>query len=129
VVVEHDDELVESDQWFAVDLAGRSLGDVRLWRDGQWLDPAEPACAPLAADAARPLVRCELTARLGAGLYQLVAYGGPATPWSVNEADQPAETRAEGTSIRTRSSLPLTPRSSRRWGRSFASGVRRTCIP
>ncbi|MFN7146304.1 MAG: hypothetical protein ACK4YP_21200, partial [Myxococcota bacterium] len=84
---------VDADEDFAVELAGRSLADVRLWRDGQWLDPATPTCEEIAPEPKRPLRRCALTTRLGAGLWQLVAYGGPAVPWSVTEPEQPLYVR------------------------------------
>ncbi|MDP2313981.1 MAG: hypothetical protein Q8P41_13825, partial [Pseudomonadota bacterium] len=84
---------LDADQAFAVELAGRSLADVRLWRDGQWLDPAAPTCEDVSADPARPLRRCALHASLAAGLWQLTAYGGPAVPWTVPDGDQPLYVR------------------------------------
>ncbi len=111
---------VDADEDFAVELAGRSLADVRLWRDGQWLDPAAPACEDIAPDAARPLRRCALTTRLGAGLWQLVAYGGVAAPWTVPDGDQP---------LHVRRGLATLPVASRLAGTMGPFGAERWLVP
>ncbi|MDP2307450.1 MAG: hypothetical protein Q8P18_15595 [Pseudomonadota bacterium] len=111
---------IEADQAFAVELAGRSLADVRLWRDGQWLDPAAPSCEDISPDSKRPLRRCELNAKLAAGLWQLVAYGGPAVPWSVPDGDQPLHVR------RGLASLPV---ASRLMGAVGPFGAERWLVP
>ncbi|MEZ4322901.1 MAG: hypothetical protein R3F61_35875 [Myxococcota bacterium] len=69
----------------AFEVAGRFLGDVRLWRDGTWLVGATPRCGAIDPVEGQPLQRCVLTATLEPGLYQLVAYGGPGDAWA-NEA-------------------------------------------
>ncbi len=63
-----------------VDAAGRSLTDLRLWRDGSWSVNAPPRCDTLADVDGNQLGRCTLSARLEAGLYRVVASGGPARP-------------------------------------------------
>src|SRR6185436_5862655 len=62
--------------------AGRHLTDLRLWRDGSWLEGAEPECATVQPVTGQPLLRCRLAAVLDPGLYLLVAYGGPSQPWA-----------------------------------------------
>ncbi|MES2638038.1 MAG: hypothetical protein V4850_01090 [Myxococcota bacterium] len=108
---------IEADEAFAVELAGRSLADVRLWRDGQWLDPAAPTCEDITPDTPRPLRRCTLATKLGAGLWQLVAYGGPSVPWSVPDGDQPLHVRRGLTSLPVASRLAgvIGPFGAERW--------------
>jgi hypothetical protein len=90
---------LDADEDFAVEMAGRSLADIRVWRDGQWLDPATPRCADIAPNAKKPLRRCEFTARLGAGLWQVVAYGGASVPWAINDPAQPLHVRRGATTL------------------------------
>lgn len=66
----------------AVEMAGRSLADVRVWRDGGWLVDAATQCAEVTPARGQPLTDCKLATRLEAGLYAVVAYGGPARAWS-----------------------------------------------
>lgn len=73
--------------------AGRSLADLRLWRDGRWLVDARPECVPVGEHSPRPLTRCTLVGPATAGVYQLLAYGGPARPWADGLADQPLYVR------------------------------------
>jgi hypothetical protein len=72
-----------------LEAAGRNLADLRLWRDGSWLEEAAPSCAPIQPVTGQPLLRCEVAATLPAGLYLLVAYGGPPQPWSEQAAEHP----------------------------------------
>lgn len=65
-----------------IEAAGRSLGDLRLWKDGDWLVKAEPAFTQLSPRPGRPLADYRLTADLEPGLYRLTAYGGSPQPWS-----------------------------------------------
>jgi hypothetical protein len=69
--------------------AGRNLADLRLWRDGSWLEDAAPSCTVTQPVTGRPLLRCEISAELPAGLYLVTAYGGPALPWAEDAADHP----------------------------------------
>jgi hypothetical protein len=111
---------VPDDGPFAIEIAGRSLGDVRLWREGQWLDPAAATCETIAADPARPLRGCTVAAHLSAGLYQLVVYGAPALPWSVPDAAQP---------LHIRYGVPTLPAAGRLTGEVGPFGTERWRIP
>ncbi len=111
---------IDADEDFAVELAGRSLADVRLWKDGQWLDPATPTCEEIAPDPSRPLRRCALGTRLGAGLWQLVAYGGPAVAWSVTSPDQP---------LHVRRGMPMLAEAGRLSGTIGPFGAERWLVP
>jgi hypothetical protein len=73
--------------------AGRNLADLRLWRDGSWLEGVEPSCAAVQPVTGRPLLRCEIAATLPAGLYLVTASGGPSQPWSEEAAEHPVYLR------------------------------------
>ena len=73
--------------------AGRNLADLRLWREGSWLDPARPECEVIQPEVGRPLRRCRLAAVLPPGLYLLVAAGGPPQPWAEAADDHPLHVR------------------------------------
>jgi hypothetical protein len=66
--------------------AGRHLADLRLWRDGSWLEGAAPECLAIQPVTGQPLLRCRLATVLEPGLYLLIAYGGPSQPWA-NDAE------------------------------------------
>jgi len=73
---------VAGERTIAVEAAGRSLADLRLWRDGSWLVDLDPDCAIATPEEGRPLRHCQLTGKLPQGMYRLTAYGGPEQPWS-----------------------------------------------
>jgi hypothetical protein len=72
-----------------LEAAGRNLADLRLWRDGNWLDGAQPDCRQIQPVTGQPLLRCRLAAVLEPGLYLLTAYGGPAQPWAEGSDEHP----------------------------------------
>jgi len=63
-----------------LDVVGRSLSRVSLWRDGIWAVNARPGCDEIRDVDGNPSGRCSLVAQLEAGLYRVVATGGPARP-------------------------------------------------
>jgi len=65
-----------------IEAAGRSLGDLRLWKDGDWLVKAEPDFTQLDPRPGQSLADYRLTADLEPGLYRLTAYGGRPRPWT-----------------------------------------------
>ena len=70
-----------------LEAAGRSLADLRLWKDGNWLVDVEPTMSVAQPAAGRPLTLCQIDASLEPGLCRLTAYGGPPQPWT-QDADQ-----------------------------------------
>ncbi|HEX3530880.1 MAG TPA: hypothetical protein VH988_27775 [Thermoanaerobaculia bacterium] len=72
-----------------LEAAGRNLADLRLWRDGTWLDGATPSCQAIQPVIGQPLLRCRLSAVLEPGLYLLTAYGGPGQPWAEGSDEHP----------------------------------------
>ena len=72
-----------------IEAAGRSLADLRLWRDGRALTALEPAALRVEPAAGRPLTDLRLEGRVEPGTYLAVVYGGPALPWTDGDAAQP----------------------------------------
>jgi hypothetical protein len=72
-----------------LEAAGRNLADLRLWRDGSWLEDVEPSCGAIQPVTGQPLLRCEIATTLPAGLYLVILYGGPSQPWSEDTAEHP----------------------------------------
>jgi len=105
---------VEADGVVPFEAVGRSLGDLRLWRDGTWLVDATPRCTTVDPVEGQPMRRCTLTADLPAGLYQIVAYGGPPQPWA-NEASDAM--------LSLRWGAPVLPEAGRRYGRIGPTGM------
>jgi hypothetical protein len=76
-----------------LEAAGRSLSDLRLWRDGTWLVDAEPEREVVQPVVGKPLLACRLAAELEPGLYLLTAYGGAPRPWASGDGGQPFHLR------------------------------------
>ena len=72
-----------------IEAAGRSLADLRIWRDGRELTALDPASSIVTPATGHPLTDLHLNGTLEPGTYLVVAYGGPAQPWTDNSADQP----------------------------------------
>ncbi len=76
-----------------LEAAGRSLADLRLWRDGSWLVAAEPEREVVQPVVGQPLLVCRLAVALEPGLYLLTAYGGAPRHWAVDDGRQPFHLR------------------------------------
>ena len=76
-----------------LEAAGRSLADLRLWRDGLWLVDAAPATRRLQPRDGQPLFACRLSTALEPGLYLLTAYGGPEQAWAEESDAHPLHLR------------------------------------
>ena len=85
---------VDEPRTVLVEAAGRSLADLRFWRDGTWLVAAEPEHERVQPRLGKPLNTCRLSAMLEPGLYLLTAYGGPALPWAEDDGAQPLYVRS-----------------------------------
>ncbi|MEO5373921.1 MAG: hypothetical protein H7840_06520 [Alphaproteobacteria bacterium] len=88
-----------------LEAAGRHLSDLRLWKDGSWLEDAQPAAETIATQPGRPLAVRRLVATLEPGLYLLVAYGGVGAPWTDPGAERP---------LHLRWGIPTLPQASRK---------------
>ncbi|MCB9743418.1 MAG: hypothetical protein H6740_12520 [Alphaproteobacteria bacterium] len=104
----------------ALEVAGRNLHDLRIWRDGSWLVDALPSCQEVAPLEGKPLYRCTLSPALEPGLYLLVAYGGPDRPWSEDEDQHP---------LYLRSGIPELPEAGRMTAAVSPMGVDRYLVP
>ena len=97
LVQESLDDLEQVSYWLEVgarrgvrlEAAGRNLADLRLWRDGSWLEGVEPRFSSIQPVVGQPLLRCRLAAVLEPGLYLLTAYGGIAQPWAAGADEHP----------------------------------------
>ncbi|HVR07364.1 MAG TPA: hypothetical protein VMW75_04905, partial [Thermoanaerobaculia bacterium] len=97
LVAESLDDLRQLSYWLRLaerrevrlETAGRNLADLRLWRDGSWLEDVEPSCAAIQPVTGQPLMRCEVAATLQAGLYLVTIYGGASQPWAEDAAEHP----------------------------------------
>ncbi len=88
-----------------LEAAGRHLGDLRLWRDGTWLEAAEPGHQIIEPKVGRPLHLYRLSTVLEPGLYRLTAYGGPSADWTEDDGSRP---------LYIRSGIPTAPEAARR---------------
>ena len=77
-----------------IEAAGRSLADLRLWRNGTELTTLQPELRTIAPSSGHPLVDARLVGRVPAGTYLVTAYGGPALAWADGAAAQPFHLRA-----------------------------------
>ena len=97
LVAESLDDLEQVSYWLEVgerrgvrlEAAGRNLADLRLWRDGSWLEGVEPRCQQIQPVVGQPLQRCRIASVLEPGLYLLTAYGGIAQPWAAGADEHP----------------------------------------
>ena len=70
-----------------IEVLGRALADVRLWREGRDLVTQPARREVIAPVAVHPLTRILVDDTLPAGTYLVTAYGGPALPWSDGAAE------------------------------------------
>lgn len=76
-----------------LEAGGRSLSDLRLFKDGTWLIDAQPQSTRAEPKATQPLRVLRLIADLEPGLYLLAAYGGPKEPWADDDGRSPFHLR------------------------------------
>ncbi len=62
-----------------VRISGRHAGDVRLWKNGEWLEPTQPWRQQFSPRPGQPMHEWWLDSQLEAGEYQLVVYGRDST--------------------------------------------------
>jgi hypothetical protein len=80
---------IETPQTVAIEAAGRSLADLRLWKDGSWLIDIAPVAKPIDPHPDKPLQAMQINTKLQPGLYLLTAYGGPARAWTEQSDEHP----------------------------------------
>ncbi|MDB5510538.1 MAG: hypothetical protein JWR08_21 [Enterovirga sp.] len=84
---------VEKPGRVSVEAAGRSLGDLRLWRNGRDLAALEPAVSRVTPKVGHPLTRLRLDGEVEPGLFLVTAYGGPKIAWTDGDPAEPLHVR------------------------------------
>lgn len=84
---------VSARRWVHLEAGGRTVGDLRLWRDGSWLVTGEPERELIEPVTGRPLQVCRLAARLEPGLYLVTAAGGAPVAWANDDGSMPLHLR------------------------------------
>ena len=77
-----------------IEAAGRSLADLRLWRNGRDLTALQPRPMRVEPASGHPMTDLRLTGTVEPGTYLVVAYGGAPLPWTDNDTGQPFLLRA-----------------------------------
>jgi hypothetical protein len=72
-----------------IEAAGRSLRDLRLWRDGTDLVPIEIASRTIEPTRGHPLTDLVIDGTVDPGSYLVTAYGGTALAWGDGGSAQP----------------------------------------
>jgi len=73
---------VPNRQWTTLRVMGRTPGDVRLWRDGQWVEEIQASPGEFMPKDGQPIYEWYLTGMLEAGDYLLAAYGANPKEWT-----------------------------------------------
>ncbi|MDY7233217.1 hypothetical protein [Hyalangium rubrum] len=68
-------------------IAGRHVGDVRLWRTGEWLEPISARDTQPRPRPGMPIHEWWFEPVLEPGVYLLTAYGSGSTEWTQTDAD------------------------------------------
>ncbi|MBV9076249.1 MAG: DUF1311 domain-containing protein [Methylobacteriaceae bacterium] len=77
----------------AVEAAGRSLGDLRLWRNGRDLADLATRLDRVTPATGHPLTRARIEGEVERGLYLATAYGGPKLTWTDGDPGEPLHLR------------------------------------
>lgn len=68
-------------------VSGRTAGDVRLWRNGEWLEPVDVQDASTQPRGGQPQYEWWLETTLDAGTYLLTTYGTAPKEWTQGQED------------------------------------------
>ena len=74
---------------FHLELMGRNLTNIRLWRDGEWIEAVSLMTTTREAQAGQPMTHIEISQSLRSGYYLLVCYGGKGRSWANDNGEQP----------------------------------------
>ncbi len=72
-----------------IEAAGRSVSDVQLWLNGQWLVKSKRSGFSEAYEPERPLKGIRVSERLKEGYYRVTVYGGRPEEWSKESEEYP----------------------------------------
>jgi len=73
---------VEADGRVEIEAVGRYVADLRLWRDGDWLEALSPRCSTYEPVEGQPWGRCVLEGKVEPGWVKAVVYGGAGAKWA-----------------------------------------------
>lgn len=86
---------VDQQRSVRIEAVGRSLADVRIWRDGTDLVSGDRVTGRRDPVRGHDLYSILMTPVLERGRYLVTAYGGPSLPWADGSADQPFHLRVD----------------------------------
>ncbi|OWJ63788.1 hypothetical protein [Inquilinus limosus] len=84
---------VEVPGFLRLEAAGRSLADLRFWRNGTDLVPQAGRKRTIEPVAGHPMTDVVFEGNLEPGTYLVTAYGGPAATWADGDTSQPFHIR------------------------------------
>lgn len=84
---------VEAPGFLRLEAAGRSLADLRFWRNGTDLVPQTGRMRMIEPVAGHPMTDVIFEGDLEPGTYLVTAYGGPAAAWADGDTTQPFHIR------------------------------------
>lgn len=76
-----------------IEAVGRSLQDLRLWRNGTDIADLSPKMSIFELKPGLPMTRATLTGKVEAGRYLVTAYGGQKLVWTNSDAAEPFHIR------------------------------------
>jgi len=84
---------VEAPGFLRLEAAGRSLADLRFWRNGTELVPQTGRVRTIEPVAGHPMTDITFEDTLEPGTYLVTAYGGPEAAWADGDTSQPLHIR------------------------------------
>ncbi|KGM33205.1 hypothetical protein [Inquilinus limosus] len=84
---------VEAPGFLRLEAAGRSLAELRFWRNGTDLMPQAGRLRTIEPVAGHPMTDIVFEGNLEPGTYLVTAYGGPAATWADGDTSQPFHIR------------------------------------
>lgn len=86
-------EVKDSEQPLYLELQGRHLSQVILWKEGSWVENVRMFTRKVEYRNGQPVVSCVINTRLSPGYYRLTAYGGPGEKWAQEDGRYPLRLR------------------------------------
>lgn len=80
---------VADDEPIVLEALGRSLSEVRIWKDGVWILAERPTVKEYAPQSGRIMGYAEVYLTPGEGNYLVTFYGGPMRPWEDENDENP----------------------------------------
>ncbi len=102
---------IKEDEPLILELLGRNLSGIILWKDGAWLTPVSPSLSTFEPEPGKPMKYIEFYHEFTEGYYLLTCYGGVAEDWSgeqdsFNTEAETEENTKEGNPLYIRYGIP-----------------------